>query len=165
MNAANKDRLELYVECNCSGFVFQFRDRKYLPAQRLWTLPQTWPRRRCLTPPTPVPNLVLTPLNERPRKCTWSPKLFWKVDVSIGAGILLSTADSLICLYAILCYSFLNEWQLFTHSAEPHTKDIDVFLKRDIETGFGFRVLGGEGPQQPVSLSHSCCKIPCASDI
>lgn len=23
---------------------------------------------------------------------------------------------------------------------------------RDIETGFGFRVLGGEGPQQPVSL-------------
>lgn len=37
-------------------------------------------------------------------------------------------------------------------SAEPHTKDIDVFLKRDIETGFGFRVLGGEGPQQPVSI-------------
>lgn len=36
-------------------------------------------------------------------------------------------------------------------STEPHTKDIDVFLKRDIETGFGFRVLGGEGPQQPVS--------------
>lgn len=37
-------------------------------------------------------------------------------------------------------------------STEPHTKDIDVFLKRDIETGFGFRVLGGEGPQQPVSI-------------
>lgn len=35
---------------------------------------------------------------------------------------------------------------------EPYTKDIDVFLKRDIETGFGFRVLGGEGPQQPVSV-------------
>nr|XP_057910485.1 membrane-associated guanylate kinase, WW and PDZ domain-containing protein 3 isoform X2 [Doryrhamphus excisus] len=34
-------------------------------------------------------------------------------------------------------------------SRQPHTKDIDVFLKRDIETGFGFRVLGGEGPQQP----------------
>uniref|UniRef100_A0A8C8DV09 Membrane-associated guanylate kinase, WW and PDZ domain-containing protein 3 n=1 Tax=Oryzias sinensis TaxID=183150 RepID=A0A8C8DV09_9TELE len=37
-------------------------------------------------------------------------------------------------------------------STEPHTKDIDVFLKRDIETGFGFRVLGGEGPQQPVYI-------------
>ncbi|XP_027135344.1 membrane-associated guanylate kinase, WW and PDZ domain-containing protein 3 isoform X1 [Larimichthys crocea] len=34
-------------------------------------------------------------------------------------------------------------------SRQPYTKDIDVFLKRDIETGFGFRVLGGEGPQQP----------------
>ncbi|XP_077428993.1 membrane-associated guanylate kinase, WW and PDZ domain-containing protein 3 isoform X1 [Vanacampus margaritifer] len=34
-------------------------------------------------------------------------------------------------------------------SRQPHTKDIDVFLKRDIETGFGFRVLGGDGPQQP----------------
>ena len=40
----------------------------------------------------------------------------------------------------------------YDSSAEPHTKDIDVFLKRDIETGFGFRVLGGEGPQQPVSI-------------
>uniref|UniRef100_A0A667X1X0 Membrane associated guanylate kinase, WW and PDZ domain containing 3b n=1 Tax=Myripristis murdjan TaxID=586833 RepID=A0A667X1X0_9TELE len=29
---------------------------------------------------------------------------------------------------------------------------IDVFLKRDIETGFGFRVLGGEGPEQPVYI-------------
>ncbi|KAM7423092.1 hypothetical protein PAMA_010900 [Pampus argenteus] len=37
-------------------------------------------------------------------------------------------------------------------SRQPHTKDIDVFLKRDIETGFGFRVLGGEGPQQPVYI-------------
>uniref|UniRef100_A0A3B5MNY1 Membrane-associated guanylate kinase, WW and PDZ domain-containing protein 3 n=1 Tax=Xiphophorus couchianus TaxID=32473 RepID=A0A3B5MNY1_9TELE len=35
---------------------------------------------------------------------------------------------------------------------KPYTKDIDVFLKRDIETGFGFRVLGGEGPQQPVYI-------------
>lgn len=40
-------------------------------------------------------------------------------------------------------------------STEPHTKDIDVFLKRDIETGFGFRVLGGEGPQQPVSIYNT----------
>lgn len=65
---------------------------------------------------------------------------------------LLSTAEFCICLYAILRYFFLSVYELLTHSAEPHTKDIDVFLKRDIETGFGFRVLGGEGPQQPVSL-------------
>ncbi|KAM6980866.1 membrane-associated guanylate kinase, WW and PDZ domain-containing protein 3 [Aplochiton taeniatus] len=37
-------------------------------------------------------------------------------------------------------------------SKQPYTKDIDVFLKRDIETGFGFRVLGGEGPEQPVYI-------------
>ncbi|XP_035652668.1 membrane-associated guanylate kinase, WW and PDZ domain-containing protein 3-like isoform X3 [Oncorhynchus keta] len=36
-------------------------------------------------------------------------------------------------------------------SKQPHTKDLDVFIKRDQETGFGFRVLGGEGPEQPVS--------------
>uniref|UniRef100_A0A8D3CE29 Membrane-associated guanylate kinase, WW and PDZ domain-containing protein 3 n=1 Tax=Scophthalmus maximus TaxID=52904 RepID=A0A8D3CE29_SCOMX len=40
----------------------------------------------------------------------------------------------------------------YRSSTEPYTKDIDVFLKRDIETGFGFRVLGGEGPQQPVYI-------------
>uniref|UniRef100_A0A8C4Z7J5 Membrane associated guanylate kinase, WW and PDZ domain containing 3b n=1 Tax=Gadus morhua TaxID=8049 RepID=A0A8C4Z7J5_GADMO len=37
-------------------------------------------------------------------------------------------------------------------SKQPHTQDIDVFLKRDIETGFGFRVLGGEAPEQPVYI-------------
>lgn len=42
---------------------------------------------------------------------------------------------------------------------EPHAKDIDVFLKRDIETGFGFRVLGGEGPQQPVSVYMSVLEV------
>ncbi|KAM9535002.1 membrane-associated guanylate kinase, WW and PDZ domain-containing protein 3-like isoform 1-T1 [Salvelinus alpinus] len=36
-------------------------------------------------------------------------------------------------------------------SKQPHTKDLDVFIMRDQETGFGFRVLGGEGPEQPVS--------------
>uniref|UniRef100_A0A672Q229 Membrane associated guanylate kinase, WW and PDZ domain containing 3 n=1 Tax=Sinocyclocheilus grahami TaxID=75366 RepID=A0A672Q229_SINGR len=29
--------------------------------------------------------------------------------------------------------------------AVPHYKELDVFIKRDQETGFGFRVLGGEG--------------------
>ncbi|XP_062853496.1 membrane-associated guanylate kinase, WW and PDZ domain-containing protein 3 [Trichomycterus rosablanca] len=31
-------------------------------------------------------------------------------------------------------------------------KDLDVFIKRDQDTGFGFRVLGGEGPEQPVYI-------------
>uniref|UniRef100_A0A3Q4GAU3 PDZ domain-containing protein n=1 Tax=Neolamprologus brichardi TaxID=32507 RepID=A0A3Q4GAU3_NEOBR len=35
--------------------------------------------------------------------------------------------------------------------AAPNTKDLDVFIKRNQESGFGFRVLGGEGPDQPVS--------------
>lgn len=38
-------------------------------------------------------------------------------------------------------------------SAALNTKDLDVFIKRNQESGFGFRVLGGEGPDQPVGNS------------
>lgn len=54
------------------------------------------------------------------------------------------------CLVFTFCHFDLKT---LISPTEPHTKDIDVFLKRDIETGFGFRVLGGEGPQQPVSYN------------
>ncbi|KAM8829801.1 membrane-associated guanylate kinase, WW and PDZ domain-containing protein 3a isoform 1-T2 [Synchiropus picturatus] len=37
-------------------------------------------------------------------------------------------------------------------SQPPNTKDLDVFIKRNQESGFGFRVLGGEGPEQPVYI-------------
>ncbi|KAJ8391157.1 hypothetical protein AAFF_G00095860 [Aldrovandia affinis] len=37
-------------------------------------------------------------------------------------------------------------------SKPPNTKDLDVFIKRNQESGFGFRVLGGEGPEQPVYI-------------
>ena len=37
-------------------------------------------------------------------------------------------------------------------SAALNTKDLDVFIKRNQESGFGFRVLGGEGPDQPVYI-------------
>ncbi|XP_037627318.1 membrane-associated guanylate kinase, WW and PDZ domain-containing protein 3a isoform X2 [Sebastes umbrosus] len=33
-----------------------------------------------------------------------------------------------------------------------NTKDLDVYIKRNQESGFGFRVLGGEGPDQPVYI-------------
>lgn len=36
----------------------------------------------------------------------------------------------------------------------PNTKDIDIFLRK-LESGFGFRVLGGDGADTPVSVSHS----------
>ncbi|XP_061908747.1 membrane-associated guanylate kinase, WW and PDZ domain-containing protein 3a isoform X2 [Entelurus aequoreus] len=36
-------------------------------------------------------------------------------------------------------------------SQPSYTKNLDVFIKRNQESGFGFRVLGGEGPDQPVS--------------
>ncbi|MCI4375319.1 hypothetical protein PGIGA_G00108050 [Pangasianodon gigas] len=36
--------------------------------------------------------------------------------------------------------------------AVPQYKELDVFIKRDQKTGFGFRVLGGEGPEQPVYI-------------
>uniref|UniRef100_A0A3B3SH06 Membrane-associated guanylate kinase, WW and PDZ domain-containing protein 3 n=1 Tax=Paramormyrops kingsleyae TaxID=1676925 RepID=A0A3B3SH06_9TELE len=37
-------------------------------------------------------------------------------------------------------------------SKPPNTRDLDVFIKRNQESGFGFRVLGGEGPDQPVYI-------------
>ncbi|XP_047662885.1 membrane-associated guanylate kinase, WW and PDZ domain-containing protein 3a isoform X1 [Tachysurus fulvidraco] len=37
-------------------------------------------------------------------------------------------------------------------SMPANTKDLDVFIKRNQESGFGFRVLGGEGPDQPVYI-------------
>lgn len=40
-------------------------------------------------------------------------------------------------------------------SLAPNTRDLDVFLRKQ-ESGFGFRVLGGDGPDQPVSeAAHS----------
>nr|XP_017212193.1 membrane-associated guanylate kinase, WW and PDZ domain-containing protein 3 isoform X1 [Danio rerio]XP_021327516.1 membrane-associated guanylate kinase, WW and PDZ domain-containing protein 3 isoform X1 [Danio rerio] len=39
-----------------------------------------------------------------------------------------------------------------TESIVPQYKELDVFIKRDQETGFGFRVLGGEGAEQPVYI-------------
>ncbi|CAJ0947515.1 unnamed protein product [Ranitomeya imitator] len=35
----------------------------------------------------------------------------------------------------------------------PNTKDLDVFLRKQ-ESGFGFRVLGGDGPDQAVLVAH-----------
>ncbi|XP_066527751.1 membrane-associated guanylate kinase, WW and PDZ domain-containing protein 3a [Hoplias malabaricus] len=37
-------------------------------------------------------------------------------------------------------------------SKPANTKELDVFIKRHQESGFGFRVLGGEGPDQPVYI-------------
>ncbi|XP_061159272.1 membrane-associated guanylate kinase, WW and PDZ domain-containing protein 3a isoform X1 [Syngnathus typhle] len=37
-------------------------------------------------------------------------------------------------------------------SAAANSKDLDVYIKRNQESGFGFRVLGGEGPEQPVYI-------------
>lgn len=43
----------------------------------------------------------------------------------------------------------------FLLSAAPNTKELDVYIKRNQESGFGFRVLGGEGPDQPVGNSSA----------
>uniref|UniRef100_A0A8C5ELY1 Membrane-associated guanylate kinase, WW and PDZ domain-containing protein 1 n=1 Tax=Gouania willdenowi TaxID=441366 RepID=A0A8C5ELY1_GOUWI len=37
-------------------------------------------------------------------------------------------------------------------SKPVNTKELDVFIKRNQESGFGFRVLGGEGPELPVYI-------------
>ncbi|KAI5095999.1 membrane-associated guanylate kinase, WW and PDZ domain-containing protein 3 isoform X2, partial [Silurus meridionalis] len=37
-------------------------------------------------------------------------------------------------------------------SKPANTKEVDVFIKRNQESGFGFRVLGGEGADQPVYI-------------
>ncbi|XP_073707344.1 membrane-associated guanylate kinase, WW and PDZ domain-containing protein 3 [Garra rufa] len=42
--------------------------------------------------------------------------------------------------------------KVLSESIVPLYKELDVFIKRDQETGFGFRVLGGEGAEQPVYI-------------
>nr|XP_023683291.1 membrane-associated guanylate kinase, WW and PDZ domain-containing protein 3-like isoform X2 [Paramormyrops kingsleyae] len=37
-------------------------------------------------------------------------------------------------------------------STGPVMKELDIFIKRNQESGFGFRVLGGESPKQPVYI-------------
>ncbi len=56
-------------------------------------------------------------------------------------------------LYIVLPCNFVYLYTV------PHYKELDVFIKRDQETGFGFRVLGGEGAEQPVSPSYFCNHI------
>jgi len=77
-------------------------------------------------------------LLESRRKCRLIHRSCFAIFCSVQLENLILQFNTVVMEY----YSF----------TEPHTKDIDVFLKRDIETGFGFRVLGGEGPQQPVSI-------------
>lgn len=50
----------------------------------------------------------------------------------------------------------------------PNTRDLDVFLRKQ-ESGFGFRVLGGDGPDQPVSETvygclHGTSPCYCSND-
>ncbi|XP_051997668.1 membrane-associated guanylate kinase, WW and PDZ domain-containing protein 3-like [Xyrauchen texanus] len=45
-----------------------------------------------------------------------------------------------------------NKPKALPESIVPHYKELDVFIKRDQESGFGFRVLGGEGAEQPVYI-------------
>jgi hypothetical protein len=45
----------------------------------------------------------------------------------------------------------INYIYIFLFSLAPNTKDLDVFLRKQ-ESGFGFRVLGGDGPDQSVSV-------------
>lgn len=51
--------------------------------------------------------------------------------------------------------SSLHVLKYFFFFLAPNTRDLDVFLRKQ-ESGFGFRVLGGDGPDQPVSeTAHS----------
>lgn len=54
-------------------------------------------------------------------------------------------------------HGFIDKMEVtfFLLSAAPNTKELDVYIKRNQESGFGFRVLGGEGPDQPVRNSSA----------
>ncbi|XP_039605239.1 membrane-associated guanylate kinase, WW and PDZ domain-containing protein 3a isoform X2 [Polypterus senegalus] len=45
-----------------------------------------------------------------------------------------------------------NKSRAMLETKPPNTKELDVFIKRKQDSGFGFRVLGGEGPDQPVYI-------------
>uniref|UniRef100_A0A3P8ZGU3 Membrane-associated guanylate kinase, WW and PDZ domain-containing protein 3 n=1 Tax=Esox lucius TaxID=8010 RepID=A0A3P8ZGU3_ESOLU len=60
---------------------------------------------------------------------------------------------AVVCLFIRSNASvFLSMCYVFPAYLAPNTKDLDVFIKRNQESGFGFRVLGGEGPDQPVYI-------------
>lgn len=56
-------------------------------------------------------------------------------------------SDSILVIWPIFFNG--NVFLVFSFIA-PNTKDLDVFLRKQ-ESGFGFRVLGGDGPDQAVS--------------
>lgn len=175
MNAVNKDSLKLHVEGDCSGFVFQFRDRKWLPAQRRWTFPQSWPRRRCLTPPTQAPSWVLTPRNERPRNCTWSPKLSWKADVSADAGLFIlqqlmfGSAWVIVAppwTYDSVCLFFFHSFHRASHQRHwcfPKARHwnwlrLPCSGRRRTATASESGPLSLEEFHAPEDISHCCCR-------
>lgn len=79
---------------------------------------------------------------KRPYACLMK-KLFFVMNVfnSMCSKLFIVLPRNCVYLYAVPLY-----------------KELDVFIKRDQETGFGFRVLGGEGAEQPVS--PFCFHIP-----
>lgn len=73
----------LEATCGVYGQYDLYRDRKWPPVQRLWMVSSTRPPRPLLTTPTQAPCAPPTPPNETPQRCTWSPKLCWRADVSV----------------------------------------------------------------------------------
>lgn len=65
--------------------------------------------------------------------------------------------------FIILLHLNCNNLKLFCLATGPDYKELDVHLRRQ-ESGFGFRILGGDEPGQPVSsLSLSRAYIAISS--
>lgn len=83
-----------------------------------------------------------------------SPNTAHSQPVYIFICVECASACACVCVCVHVCLSACLIASSSPASA-PNTKELDVFIKRDQESGFGFRVLGGEGPEQPVSKLQS----------
>lgn len=94
--------------------------------------------------PTAAPHAANTLRSSSPKPD--ASELFLKSKALLDSKRKCETGIS--CSWPLLCFLFESPL-----SAAPNTKDLDVYIKRNQESGFGFRVLGGEGPDQPVGNS------------
>jgi len=120
------------------------RSRTFPPAPSVLKLPV-----RLSLRPSPSHSLHMpsapAPQNWTHLSSTSSLKPCWTANVS-------STLTFVICLWSCETQLLFTPQYLWGFFSASNTKELDVFIKRNQETGFGFRVLGGEGPDQPVSV-------------
>ncbi|KAB0387177.1 hypothetical protein FD755_002133 [Muntiacus reevesi] len=104
-------------------------------------------------PPSPTKTAKLVSMHVclqcgSPRLDPWVRKISWRRKWQPTPVFLPGkSVDGGACVYCVYLFVFIVFWL----SLAPNTKDLDVFLRKQ-ESGFGFRVLGGDGPDQSIYI-------------